>query len=290
MLTPEVLTFLSSLGGPLALVGFALVLLTGLLRLSLDKVPAVGQADAAPMLRMLATYTFILGLVIILLGFLAYLAPQIQQMIRVAHLDPNARREFRTSMELFGEAGNTESTALVPTDTPFTDYQPINEEFTKPKRDSVAHTGKYSLNFIPNGNPPVKPTATINAIGSTVVISALLLDIPFDTSNSDTLSLTYFMYSTSNPRPSSINNCDSALNIFIKRDDHNWQHYDAECGSYKSENIGWHQINIDIPTDKAISMTVGFLYTLQANNVYDSDAKYLIDDLAVVVHPISSAG
>jgi hypothetical protein len=192
-----------------------------------------------------------------------------------------AFKSFRTSFERFAQGASAGSEQFKPTDTTFSPSIPISERFTAPARDTIAHTGKYSLNFIPEGNPITRATKTNYAVAPTVAVSAAVLDVVFDVSGSRTLDVSFFDYSTSNPRPSHIHNCDSGLNLFVQRDNGEWVHYMNVCGVYKSENRGWNERRFQIPTNNANTMKLGFVYELQNSNQEDPDAKYLIDDIDI---------
>jgi len=160
---------------------------------------------------------------------------------------------------------------------------PISDSFTQWQLNEYARSGIYSLNAIPRGNPITRRKRTNFGSSPTIAVSGAILDRFFDTRGKSGLLLSFFRYSTSNPRPSLIHNCDSSLNIFVNRDRRVWKHLSAICGEYFDETDTWDKFTFEIPTEGAEWMQIGFLYEVQNVKIAMPDAVYLLDDIHVSV-------
>jgi hypothetical protein len=146
-------------------------------------------------------------------------------------------------------------------------------KFTSWAADARAHTGKVSINVIPEGNPPTK---------SILPLTIATLDPVFDTTGYDTITLRMWVNTTSNPRKASVHNCDSSLNIFYKTGlSESWKHYSALCGENMKESQGWHEISLDFDVKGKTTIQFAFLYNVQNTPQPDPTVYYLIDDIEV---------
>jgi hypothetical protein len=203
------------------------------------------------------------------------------QSLKVNMVDTlTAFKSYRTSFEFFGQEGSASDEHFKSTEA-FAPSVPISDRFTVPVRTTIAHAGKYSVNFIPKGNPITKATETNYAVAPTVAVSAAVLDMLFDVAGSSTLDLSFFVYSTSSPKPTQVGNCESGLNVYVQRDNGVWTQYMYVCGRSKDEKKIWGNAQFRIPTNNASTMKLGFQYELQNNFKEDPEAMYLIDDLDV---------
>jgi len=194
-------------------------------------------------------------------------------------------RTFRTSFEsTAGKDDEGRINAFVAAEPVFEVCSPLSAAYTVWRRTENAHTGRYAVNLIPEGNPKTQVVRTNYCQGPTLTVSAAILDTVFDTAGSDSIDMSYFRLTTSNPRPQNVHNCDSAMDIFISRDGEDWEHYSAQCGQYKAESDGWWEMRFSIPTNGAQTMQLAFTYELQNSDQSDPDAVYLIDDLEIRVH------
>lgn len=139
--------------------------------------------------------------------------------------------------------------------------------------DSRAHTGKYAINVIPNGNPVTKYM---------LPVTIAVLDPIFDVSGYDTVNLKIWINTTSNPRVASVHNCDSQLKVYYKTDSGApWADYGTLCGENIKETQGWHEISLDF--DVKGKSTIQFAFTYEVQNVANPDPGiyYLIDDIEI---------
>lgn len=74
--------------------------------------------------------------------------------------------------------------------------------------------------------------------------------------------------------PAKIHNCDSSMDIYVKRDERDWEHYSSMCGEYKSEGGIWNLMDLKSPTFGASEMQLGFLYQVQ--NVQEPDPSAVL--------------
>ena len=151
-------------------------------------------------------------------------------------------------------------------------YAAKAEKYTSWETDSYARTGRFALNVIPNGNPDH------GGAGRGAVSSAVLE--PFDVSNYDTISLEFWMNSTSNPQLEATHNCGSSLNIYYKINSSGWIHKVSMCGSHKTEPFGWSPRSLDFDVREKSTIQFGFVYFVQ-NNFADPEVYFLIDDLEI---------
>lgn len=147
-------------------------------------------------------------------------------------------------------------------------------EYTNMKLNTDSNSAPYSINLIPNGNP----STTESGIVSSTIVNKLL-----DVSAYNSVIISFWANSTSNPRINSIHNCDSGLNIRYRLDGGDWQHFCCYCGQHKTETSGWRYMDISgcpILTDNASTIEFAFEYYIQNSNG-DSSVYYLIDDFKV---------
>jgi len=147
-------------------------------------------------------------------------------------------------------------------------------EYTKMKLNTDSNSAPYSINLIPNGNP----STTESGIVSSAIVNKLL-----DVSAYNSVIISFWANSTSNPRINSIHNCDSGLNIRYRIDGGAWQHFCCYCGQHKTETSGWRYMDISgcpILTENASTIEFAFEYYIQNSNG-DSSVYYLIDNFKV---------
>lgn len=193
-------------------------------------------------------------------------------------------RHFSSSFELVGREPSAVAQGFFASEPVFGSCLPLSSSFTTWKLTPKAHSGRYAINLIPEGNPVTVRTTTATCNSPTLSVSAGILDRVFETQGATDLRVGYFRLSTSNPRPG-LNGCDSSMSIYVKRDQKDWQHYSAMCGEHKSNGGSWDRMTFDIPTLGASSVQLGFLYQVQNVDGPDPYAMYLIDDLDVRVVP-----
>lgn len=193
-------------------------------------------------------------------------------------------KHFASSFEVLGNAQNGELVpGFVASEPVFGTCLPLSSYFTAWKISPKPHTGRHAINLIPEGNPATERTSTTTCNSPTLSVSAGILDKNFNTDGASNLRLAYYRLSTSNPRPAKVHNCDSSMDIYVKRDERDWEHYSSMCGEYKSEGGMWDLMDLKIPTFGASEMQLGFLYQVQNVQEPDPSAVYLLDDLDVLV-------
>ena len=138
--------------------------------------------------------------------------------------------------------------------------------------DSRAHTGKYAVNAIPNGNPLTQYV---------LPVSMAILNPAFNTSGYDTVTLKMWINTTSNPKVKSIANCDSSLNVYSRVDSGTWTHKMALCGENVKESQGWQEISLDFDVLGKSTIQFAFMYEVQKVSTPDPSVYYLIDDLEI---------
>lgn len=276
---------------PLALVGYVMMLFFSILHALIHKgiITPISGRSSSKVVQLILKYGVWLAGMTIILGFGLQALGFATKALRINKLGANTVKAYQSSFELYGQPGARGSNVFAAADTTFAPYVPINEAFSAPTRSNESHTGRYSLDFTPEGNPVVRPTKVAYAIGATVAVSAGVLDVTFDVSEAKALNVAFFARSSSNPRPSSVHNCDSALAIYVRRDDGPWEHFTSQCGSHKSESRDWGEHRYIIPANGAATMQLAFVYQLQNSEIADPDARFLVDDLDVRVWPIDGA-
>ena len=188
---------------------------------------------------------------------------------------PTLPRSYQTSFEL---SGQNALGPFIPTEPFYSRCSPLSSRFTKWGRSEFAHSGRFSINLIPEGNPETGYARTNGCSSPTQTISAAELSSPLNTSGMDIVAISYFELSRSNPRTKDVHNCDSSLNVYYALDQGDWKLYSAMCGSHRSENHTWAERRLLIPTSGASSMRLAFTYTLQNSSHPDPEAAYFIDD------------
>jgi hypothetical protein len=151
------------------------------------------------------------------------------------------------------------------------------EKYSNLAADSRAHTGKFAINFIPNGIPAVT--------SGTYIVTAVFNPI-FYVTNHKTAYVDMWVNSTSNPRVASINNCDSSLDIYYRTDSDQWTDLVAVCGEYKAESHGWHEVGgYYFPISIRGKSTIQFAFAFYIQNASQADPSvyYLLDDFKVFV-------
>lgn len=197
-------------------------------------------------------------------------------MISAVH----ATAQFRTGFELNGTNDfkfiepNFES--CLPISHAFTTWEITSEE---------AFSGKKSINLIPKGNPVTSIQKTNYCSSPTIAVSAAVLKESFSVEKKQSLQISFFYKSNSNPQKDAVHNCDSNFSLYIKKGNKPWEHISALCGHHKDENQNWTEVRYQVKSDRAQVFKVGFLYQLQNSVKPDPKAKFLIDDLYISVSP-----
>lgn len=137
--------------------------------------------------------------------------------------------------------------------------------------DSRAHTGKYAVNAIPNGNPLTQYV---------LPLSMAILNPVFNTSGYDTVTLKMWI-NTSNPRVKSVHNCDSGLNVYYRVDSGTWAHMTNLCGENVKESQGWQEVSLDFGVLGKSTIQFAFMYEVQNVSTPDPSVYYLLDDLEI---------
>lgn len=148
-----------------------------------------------------------------------------------------------------------------------------DENYTLWTVDSRAHTGKFSINVVPSGNPVTK---------GMLPVSVAVLDPVFNVSGYETVNLKMWINTTSNPRVASVHNCDSHLKIYYKTDlIAPWADYSVICGENVKESQGWYEISLDFDVKDKFTIQFAFGYEVQNITKPDSTVYYLIDDFEI---------
>lgn len=149
-----------------------------------------------------------------------------------------------------------------------------NEQYALWTVDSRAHTGKYAINVVPNGNPVTKDDM--------VPVSVAVLDPVFNVSGYETVNLKMWINTTSNPRVANVHNCDSDLHIYYKTDlIAPWADYVVMCGENVKESQGWHEKSLDFDVKGKSTIQFAFVYEVQNITNPDPTIYYLIDDIEI---------
>lgn len=148
-----------------------------------------------------------------------------------------------------------------------------DENYTLWAVDSRAHTGKYSINVVPSGNPVTK---------GMLPISVAVLDPVFNVSGYETVNIKMWINTTSNPRVASVHNCDSGLKIYYKTDlIAPWTDYVVMCGENVKESQGWHEKSFDFDVEGKSTIQFAFGYEVQNITKPDQTIYYLVDDVEI---------
>ncbi len=149
---------------------------------------------------------------------------------------------------------------------------PKHPSFRNWQVDPRSHSGSIAINVIPGGNPVSERGTAL----SSAELPAL------DVSMCESVWLSYWVHSTSNPRTRDVHNCDSSLDIYYRKDNGDWQHYSSQCGEHKSESPGWEwHRDLHFATDDCSTIQFAFNYGLQNNLQHDPEVFYLLDDLTI---------
>ena len=136
----------------------------------------------------------------------------------------------------------------------------------------------YAMNMIPEGNPDTQRYMTLEGVSLPSI----------DVTEYAKLRISFFLKSTSNPRPRSIHNCDSSLNVYFRKNDDDWKHRMAYCGSYPNESGGWSNRTLDFDVKDIRNIGFRFVYGIQNTDSQKEKerrkAVYLIDEIKVVGH------
>jgi hypothetical protein len=135
--------------------------------------------------------------------------------------------------------------------------------------------GGYAVNVIPIGN--------VDVVGGNA-LSAARLNRSFDVSSYDTITLRFWVNSTSNPSVALVHNCESWLDIYFRTDSGDWTHKTALCGSHQTESSGWYEVSLSFDVRGRSDVEFFFEYGLQdtGGNEANGNVYYLIDDLQVL--------
>jgi hypothetical protein len=146
--------------------------------------------------------------------------------------------------------------------------------YTNIQLSTNSHSASYSINLVPNGNPLSTESG---------VLSSAIVDDVLDISTYNSVFLSFWANSTSNPRLNSVHNCDSSFDILYRLDGGSWKHFSAFCGQHKTESCGWRYVDMSgfpINTENANTIEFAFEYYIQNGNG-DSSVYYMIDDFKV---------
>ncbi len=146
--------------------------------------------------------------------------------------------------------------------------------------DDRAHSGMFSINAIPNGNPG-KLSYFGNSL-STVLINSKLDDEykQFNVKDYKKIILRFWRYSTSNP--SKTHNCLGSLVVEYRLDNKEWKSKMVYCGRHKSNTPKWTESNLEFDLQNNSLLEFRLDYEYPPNTRIDETAVYLIDDLQII--------
>ena len=140
--------------------------------------------------------------------------------------------------------------------------------------DNGALGTRHAANVIPDGNRYTDSYITLPEVYLTNM----------DIASYSEVDLSFYRWSTSNPRPREVHNCDSSFNVYYRMDEGSWTHRMAYCGSYPAESDDWTKSSLRFNTTGYKTISFQFVYGIQ--NVKPSEiaqnAKYLIDEIKIV--------
>ena len=141
--------------------------------------------------------------------------------------------------------------------------------------DDGADGSSSSANVIPDGNPR---TSTYKTLAPTQ-----LRDV--DVSSFSNVEIEFWRLSTSNPRPKSVHNCDSSLNLYVSFDRGEWVHAMAYCGNHEDDGNSWIKEKYTFESHGRTSMGIRFVYGIQSTRSRSDEenmsARYLIDQIRI---------
>ena len=206
-------------------------------------------------------------------------SPTISRTPRIVVTTPAAATLLRTSFENLSISNPDDITPFL-----FTGEFPgmyvwsysEHPESTNWEVGTRSRTGNLALNAIPNGNPDTDLART-----ATTSISSALLDIVFNVSEYDMVSLKFWINSTSNPRIESVHSCDSSVRVYYKIDSGEWTSKSGICGQHKSEATGWRPLSLNFDVAGKSTIQFALEYELQNNPTADPTVYFYLDDLEV---------
>lgn len=139
-------------------------------------------------------------------------------------------------------------------------------------KDKRAHSGKFSVNAIPEGNPGI-----LSYFNKSINSASLE---PFNVGRYKMLKLNFWRNSTSNP--SITHNCLGSLAVQYRLDNSDWKTKMVYCGKHKSKKSKWKFSELEFELNKNQKFELRFEYEYPPDMDIDKTVYYLVDDLQLI--------